>query len=140
MNAHGSPSAEDSAIIEAFFKAGPWAVVGASRDPEKFGNKVLRAYLDHSYPISVVHPREDEIEGVACVRSLEELDPIPKSMSIVTPPSVALHWVEEASRLGIERLWFQPGASSEEALTKAAELGLDVLANGPCILVEFRKR
>lgn len=126
--------------IERFLTTGPWAVVGASKDRSKFGNKVLRAYLEHDYEVGVVHPREDEIEGVHCVRTLADLAPTPLGISIITPPSLALHWVEEAHRLGVSTLWFQPGAESEEALRRAEELGLEVIARGPCILVELAKR
>ena len=126
--------------IERFLNEGPWALVGASQDRSKFGNKVLRAYLAHELELAVVHPREDEIEGVPCARSLAELEPRPASLSIVTPPKLAVHWVREASRLGIHNLWFQPGAESEEALALGEELDLMLLAGGPCILVELDKR
>ncbi len=140
MSDHADHAVGDAALVDRFLTTGPWAIVGASRDPDKFGNKVLRAYLDHGYRVDIVHPKEDEIEGVKCSRSLDDIEPNPKSLSIVTPPSLALHWVREAKRLGIEQLWFQPGASSSEAIEEAQSSGLGVLANGPCILVEFRKR
>ncbi|TAJ21293.1 MAG: CoA-binding protein [Planctomycetota bacterium] len=121
--------------IREFLAAGPWAVVGASTDRSKYGNKVLRCYLQHSMAVTPVHPREVEIEGVRCAKSIGELPAGVRGLSIITPPPVTEKVVEEAAAAGIRRLWMQPGAESERAIARAAELGLDVIARGPCLLV-----
>ena len=38
-------------------------------------------------------------------------------------------------RLGIQHVWMQPGAESEQAVHRAEALGMNVIANGPCALV-----
>lgn len=64
----------------------------------------------------------------------------PRAVSIVTPPPVTARIVEEAGRLGIHHLWMQPGAESPEAIRRAEELGIAVIAGGPCVLVKLRYR
>jgi predicted CoA-binding protein len=123
------------AAIDDFLSGSPHAVVGASTDRSKYGNKVLRAYQQKGRPVHVVHPREDEIEGVVCVRSIADLPEGVHGLSIVTPPPVTEQVVRDAAAKGIARLWMQPGAESAAALESARELGLEVIAGGPCILV-----
>jgi predicted CoA-binding protein len=121
--------------IAEFLAGTLYAVAGASKDRAKYGNKVLRCYLQNGREVIPVHPREAELEGLACVRDLASLPREVHGLSIITPPPVTEQLVEEAARAGITRLWMQPGAESERALTRAAELGLTVIAGGPCLLV-----
>jgi len=131
----------DAARIDAFLAAGPWAVVGASNDRAKYGNKVLRCYLQAGKtPVHPVNPREREIEGLAAYASLSALPALPRAVSIITPPEVTEAVVEECAALGIRHLWMQPGAESAQAVARCEELGLECIAGGPCLLVVLRYR
>jgi len=121
--------------IATFLADGPFAVVGASADREKYGNKVFRAYLQrglHAYPI---HPKLEEIEGRRAYHSLTELPEAVRAISVITSPSITEKIVEQAAAAGVRRIWMQPGAESAEAVRRAEELGLEVIAGGPCLLV-----
>jgi predicted CoA-binding protein len=132
---------DDRERIRDFLAEGPWAVVGASRDRAKYGNKVLRAYQQRSKsPLFPVHPKEAQIEGLPAFPSLTALPERPRAVSIITPPAVTEAIVEEAVRLGIQRLWMQPGAESPSAIARATALGLQVIAGGPCVLVALGYR
>jgi len=126
--------------ITEFFERGPFAVVGASRDRDKYGNKVLRAYLQAGKPVYCVHPKEKEIEGQACYRSLADLPEVPRGVSIITPPAVTEQVVKDAHGKGARFVWMQPGAESAAAIATAEQLGLEVIAGGPCVLVALRYR
>jgi len=126
--------------IADFLAGEAYAVAGASREREKYGNKVLRCYLQNERRVYPVHPREDEIEGVACLRDLAALPEPVHGLSIVTPPAVTERIVEQAAAAGIPRVWMQPGAESEAAVARARELGLSVIAGGPCLLVALGYR
>lgn len=126
--------------IEDFLAGQVYAVAGASTRREKYGNKVLRVYLQNGREVHPVHPRETEIEGVACVPDLASLPGPVHGLSIVTPPKVTEALVEQAAELGIPRLWMQPGAESEAAVARARELGLQVISGGPCLLVALGYR
>jgi len=126
--------------IQDFLAGELYAVAGASRDRAKYGNKVLRCYLQHGRRAIPVHPRETEVEGQACVPDLAALPPGVHGLSIITPPPVTERLVEQAAAAGIRRVWMQPGAESERAVARAQELGLSVIAGGPCLLVALGYR
>ena len=121
--------------IEAFFAGNSFAVVGASRDREKYGNKVLRSYLQAGRRVYPVNPNADEIEGQAAWPDLASLPERVHGVSIITPPAVTAGIVEEAARAGVKHLWMQPGAESPGAIRRAQELGLNLIHSGPCVLV-----
>lgn len=135
--AHGT-----QAQIESFLSGETFAVAGASSNRDKYGNKVLRSYLQHDKTVYPVHPKEAEIEGLRTVPDLASL-PVPvHGLSIITPPAITEQLIEEAHAAGIPRVWMQPGAESPRAIARARELGIDVIAGGPCVLVSlgFRDR
>jgi len=121
--------------IDAFLAQGPWAVAGASTNRDKYGNKALRAYLQKDMQVFALNPRADEIEGVTSYPDVASLPEGVRGLSIVTPPAITEQIVEEAAARGIRHLWMQPGAESEAAIERAEQLGLSVIAGGPCILV-----
>lgn len=121
--------------IDDFLAHGPWAVVGASRNRDKYGNKVLRCYQQHGREVYAVNPSASEIEGATCFASVSALPADVVALSIITPPPVTERVVREAAARGIKKLWMQPGAESAQAIELAQELGLSVIAGGPCLLV-----
>jgi len=92
-----------SKLGKEFFKRSTFAVVGASKDPTKFGNKVLKCYIAHEKPVIAIHPKEEIIEGLYCAKSLSKL---PKDVlcdlgvSLVTPPTISKKVLEEGLSLG----------------------------------------
>ncbi|KTC66442.1 CoA-binding protein (plasmid) [Legionella adelaidensis] len=121
--------------IEKFFESSAFAVVGASPKRDKYGNKVLRCYMQNgltAYPINPIHK---EIEGLACYKNVSELPDTVQSISIITPSQVTEKVVIEAIKKGIKNIWMQPGAESDQAIKDCEINGVNVLARGPCILV-----
>ena len=123
------------AAVRDFLASSLFAVVGASNDREKYGNKVLRSYVQAGRKVVPVHPKEATVEGLPAFRSLSDVPERPEAVSVITPPAVTEKVVEEAGRLGIRHVWMQPGAESETAVRRARELGMNVIAGGPCVLV-----
>ena len=129
---------DDNQRIAEFLEAGPFAVAGASNDPSKYGNKVVTTLVEAGFEVFPVNPREESIEGLVAYPDLASVpaDPAPpRGVSIITPPAITERIVEQAAAAGIPRVWMQPGAESEVAVARARELGLEVIAGGPCILV-----
>ena len=121
--------------IRDFMAKGPYAVVGASSNPDKYGNMVLRAYQQQGLEVYPINPRADAIEGLKCYPDLASVPARLRGVSIITPPKITERVVEEAAAAGAEFVWMQPGAESPEAVRKAEALGLKVIAGGPCYLV-----
>jgi len=126
--------------ITSFLAGDRFAVVGASLDRAKFGNKVLRAYLEHDLEAVPINPNADEIEGLRVYPDLKSVPGSVDGISIVTPPEVTELVVQEAVELGIRSLWIQPGAESERSVTRAEDAGANLIAGGPCILVTLRNQ
>ena len=100
------------------------AIIGASNDRNKFGNKAVRAFIRKGYRVFPVNPRVDEIERRRAYRSI--LD-IPSELDVVTvyvPPDIGLTLMEDISRKRPKKLYLNPGAESDELIRKAEALGL----------------
>jgi uncharacterized protein len=124
--------------IDAFLEGTPHAVAGASRDRRKYGNKVLRAYLQRNRAVHPINPNAEMVEGLVALSDLASLSETVHGVSIVTPPRVTEQIVMQAAGLGIRHLWMQPGSDSDEAIELARQAGMNVIWGGPCILVALR--
>jgi predicted CoA-binding protein len=123
--------------IETFLTAKCFALAGASRDPEKYGNRILRALLASGRKVFPLNPNATVIEGIQAYESIGKLPEVPESLSIVTPPHVTRLVVEQAIRAGVKNLWMQPGAEDLQASKQARDSGLNVIDDGSCILVRL---
>jgi uncharacterized protein len=126
--------------IDRFLSSPAFGVVGASPRRHKYGNKVLRCYQQAGRRAIPVNPREPVIEGAACVPDVTCLPDDVKSISIITPPAVTERVVEQAIRKGIEHVWMQPGAESDASVEACRRAGINVIADGSCVLVVLRYR
>ncbi len=124
--------------IETFLAGKRFAVVGASRDRSKYGNKVLRVYQQNKRDVVPVNPKADELEGLQAYPDLASIPGTIDAVSIITPPPVTERVVSEAIERGIKNIWMQPGAESKAAIKAAEESGANVIAGGPCVLVALR--
>lgn len=114
-----------------------WAVVGATQNPSKFGNKIFKRLLSAGYEVYPVNPVYGEVETHKCYPSLTDLPILPDCVNVVVAPDKALAVAEEAKALGISYIWFQPGAYDNATIARATELGLKVVHDHNCVLVEL---
>jgi predicted CoA-binding protein len=121
--------------IERFLTSPAYGVVGASPRRHKYGNKVLRCYQQNGRRVIPVNPRETVIEGATCVATVLDLPDDVQSISVITPPPVTERVVDEAIRKGIKHVWMQPGAESDQAVAACEAAGINVIADGSCVLV-----
>ncbi|MHC4127525.1 MAG: CoA-binding protein [Planctomycetota bacterium] len=121
--------------IDSFLAGAPHAVVGASTDRTKYGNRVLRAYLQAGRPVHPVNPKAAEVEGLKAFPDLRSLPEAVHGISVITPPAVTEKVVEVAAELGIRHVWMQPGAESDTAVARAEQAGINVIADGSCALI-----
>ncbi|MFB0502745.1 MAG: CoA-binding protein [Candidatus Bathyarchaeia archaeon] len=115
------------------------AVVGASRDPEKYGHRVYGDLKEAGYAVYPVNPNAAEILGDRCYPDLKSLPVKPDVVNVVVPPEVTEDVVKSCKELGITKVWMQPGSESEKAIEYCEANGIDVVY-GVCIMVERRKR
>ena len=103
------------------------AIIGASNNRNKFGNKAVRAYVQQGYTVYPVNPKETEIEGLPVYRSVLDVPSRPQRISVYLPPSVLLKVLPQIAAKGCDELWLNPGTESEEVLAEAERLGLNVV-------------
>ncbi len=114
------------------------AVVGASRDEEKYGFKIFKYLLNKGVEVYPVNPNADEIFHVKCYPNVSSLPKKPDIVDIVVPPKIAFDVVKEAVDVGVETIWLQPGSESEEAIKFCKERGVRVIYNA-CIMEESKR-
>lgn len=112
------------------------AVIGASNDRQKFGNKAVRAYLSRGFEVYPVNPKEATIEGRPVFRSITELPVRPNLVSVYLAPPLLLKVLDDIAAKGCDELWLNPGTESDEVLARAEALGLNVIQ--ACSLVANR--
>lgn len=115
-----------------------WAVVGVSTDRAKYGNKIYRDLKEAGYIVYGVNPKLDTIEGDPCYASLGALPEKPEVVNVVVPPAAGIAVVNDCLAQGIQNIWFQPGAESDEAIEKARQSGMTVVADA-CIMIQKRE-
>lgn len=103
------------------------AIIGASADRSKYGNRAVRVYQARGYDVYPVHPKEEEIEGLKVYRSVEEIPAVLDRVSVYLPPEIGLKVVGGIARKGTRELFLNPGSDSEALVAKAQSLGLNVI-------------
>lgn len=100
------------------------AVIGASVERQKFGNRALRAYREQGYTVIPINPHEEEIEGLKAFKSVLDV-PGPIDMaSFYVPPDVGETVIADVVRKGIREVWLNPGAESDALIARAKALGV----------------
>lgn len=127
-------------LIGAFLdKRNVFAVLGASRDPQKYGYQVYRDLKNAGYQVYPVNPNAEEILGDKCYPSLESLPVKPDVVNVVVPPNVTEYAVEICKKLGVKKVWMQPGSESEKAIEFCERNNIDVVY-GVCVMIERAKQ
>jgi predicted CoA-binding protein len=103
------------------------AVVGASSDRRKFGNKAVRAYAACGWRVFPVHPNEQTVEGLPAYADLAAVPEPLDTVTVYVPPKVGLSLLPAIAERRPREVWFNPGADSAEIAAEAARLGLPLV-------------
>jgi len=100
------------------------AVLGASNDRSKYGNRAVRAYRAEGYRVFPVNPHEPSIEGLRAYASILDIpEPVDRA-TVYLRPEVTLQVLEEIARKGVGELFLNPGSESGAVIARAQELGI----------------
>ncbi|GAE89443.1 CoA-binding protein [Acetivibrio straminisolvens] len=110
-----------------------WAVVGASDNPDKFGSKIYKKLKSKGYKVYPVNPNYETIDGDKCYSDLSSLPEVPEVIDMVVAPKHGMKVIEEASRLGVQNIWLQPGTHNKEIMELIESKGLNAVQ--ACVLV-----
>jgi hypothetical protein len=103
------------------------AIIGATNDRKKYGNKAVRAFLQQGYTVYPVNPHEETVEGLKVFKSIGEVPGKLQMISVYVRPDVLLKLLPEIAAKGCDELWLNPGTESQEVLDEAERLGLKVI-------------
>jgi hypothetical protein len=103
------------------------AIVGASADRRKFGNKAVRAFLAEGYTVVPINPHHAEVEGLKAYASVLDVPGAIDMASVYVRPEVGLGLLEEFEQKAIPEIWFNPGAESEAIVAESRRRRLNVI-------------
>ena len=103
------------------------AIIGASRDRRKFGNKALRAFEKQGFRVLAINPNETEVEGHRTYASVLDVPDTIDMATVYVQPDAGIKVIEEVARKGVPEVWLNPGADDDRVVARARELGVNVI-------------
>ncbi len=103
------------------------AVIGASTDRRKYGNKAVRAFASQGYDVVPVNPHEASIEGLTSYPTVLAVPGAIDMATMYVPPDVGMEVIEDIARKKIPEVWFNPGSESDALIARAQALGLNAI-------------
>ena len=100
------------------------AVIGASNDRRKYGNKGLRAFAARGYTVFPINPHEREIEGHRAYASVLDVPGTIDMATVYVRPEVGVRVMEELAAKKVAEVWLNPGADEPQVVARADQLGL----------------
>jgi uncharacterized protein len=120
--------------INLFLASKTLAISGVSRNPQKFGNILLRTLKEKGFQIFPVNPNADVIDGVTCYHSINDLPADISTLLIANNKRDTAKVMQEAIAKGFRHIWIQRGCESEEALQLAQENNINLVCKA-CFLM-----
>jgi predicted CoA-binding protein len=114
------------------------AVIGASSNRNKFGNRALRAYERQGYTVLAINPNEKEVEGHRTYPSVLDVPGPIDIATVYVPPEIGVGVMEELARKQIPEVWLNPGADDPLVVARARELGLKTIQ--ACSIIAIGER
>jgi predicted CoA-binding protein len=100
------------------------AVIGASSNRSKFGNRAVRAFQQQGYTVVPINPNETEVEGLKAYASVLDVPGTIDMASIYVPPEIGLQVIDGVAKKGIAEVWLNPGAESDALIARARALDI----------------
>jgi predicted CoA-binding protein len=121
-------------LIKEFLAQKRFAVVGATDNVEKNGNRIFKNLTKRGYEVYPVNPNLKEIEGVKCYPTLADIPVKVDVVDFVVPPKVTESILKECKELGLDHIWLQPGSESDAAIAYCRDNNLKVVY-GTCVML-----
>ena len=114
------------------------AVIGASSNRGKFGNKALRAYQRQGFTVLAINPNEKEVEGHRTYPSVLDVPGPIDIATVYVPGHIGIKVMDQLAQKGIPEIWLNPGADEEAVVARARELGLNIIQ--ACSIIAIGER
>ena len=103
------------------------AVIGASADRNKYGNKALRAFRKRGYTVVPINPNEKKVEGIQAYASVVDYPKGIDEATVYVPGDIGVGVMDELAKKGISKVWLNPGADDPAVVSRAKALGLEAI-------------
>ena len=113
------------------------ALVGASNEPKKYGNKILLDLVSKGYNVVPINITEDTIAGIKTYKNVLDLKESPSIINFVVPPKIGFEITKELVENNYDNFWYQPGAESKEISSYLIENSKNFI-DDKCIMVEAK--
>ena len=113
------------------------ALVGASNNPKKYGNKILLDLLEKGHIVYPINKNESQIEGLKSYKNVSDLPSLPSIINFVVPPNEGIEVTKDLVKKGYDNFWYQPGAESIE-ISNFLESNKKNFIDDKCIMVVTR--
>ena len=113
------------------------ALVGASNNPKKYGNKILLDLLEKGHIVYPINKNESQIEGLKSYKKVSDLPSLPSIINFVVPPNEGIEVTKDLVKKGYDNFWYQPGAESIE-ISNFLESNKKNFIDDKCIMVATR--
>lgn len=113
------------------------AVIGASSNRRKFGNRAVRAFREQGYTVVPINPHEREVEGLPAYPSVLDVPWSIDMASFYVPPEVGERVIEEVAKKGIAEVWLNPGSESDILVARARALNVEPIV--ACSIIAIGK-
>jgi predicted CoA-binding protein len=121
-------------LIKEFIEQRRFAVIGATDNPQKYGNQVIKNLVSRGYEVYPVNPRLEEVEGLKCYAGLADIPDKVDVVDFVVPPEATEAILKQCLALGLNRIWLQPGSESEAAINFCHKNNLKVV-HSVCVMM-----
>jgi predicted CoA-binding protein len=121
-------------LIKEFMAQKKFAVIGATNNPEKYGNRIFKNLTKRGYEVYPVNPNLKEIEGTKCYPTLSDVPVKVDVVDFVVPPNVTESILKECKKLGLDNIWLQPGSESDAAIAFCRDNNFKVVY-GTCVML-----
>ena len=121
-------------LIKEFVAQKRFAIVGATSNTRKYGHQIFMNLKGRGYEVYPVNPKLKELEGVKCYASLDDIPVKVDVVDFVVPPEVTGVILKDCKRLGLNRIWLQPGSENEAAIDYCHQNNLKVV-HDVCVML-----
>jgi predicted CoA-binding protein len=121
-------------LIKEFMSQRKFAVVGATDNPEKYGNQIVKNLINRGYEVYPVNPKLQRVEGLRCYPGLTDIPVKVDVVDFVVPPAATEDILKQCRDLGLNRIWLQPGSESEKAINFCNENDFKVV-HSVCVMM-----
>lgn len=103
------------------------AIIGASRDINKYSHKAIKAFLKSGYKVYPINPHASTIAGLKCYADLDDLPEKVEEISIYLPSYLTIGILQSLVGYPVKKIYLNPGSADDIVKSMAKKINLPVV-------------